>query len=77
MTMGSSASQGGIMADIDIRLGDAYEGIKTLPNRSVDLIITDPPYDFGGWNGGGCANVDRLKKDLPGRKFAKGSTRLS
>lgn len=27
--------------------GDAYELIKNLPDKSVDLIITDPPYDFG------------------------------
>ena len=33
--------------DIDkIVLGDCYELIKELPKESVDLIITDPPYDF-------------------------------
>ena len=27
-------------------LGNAYEEIKKLPDRSVDLIVTDPPYDI-------------------------------
>lgn len=31
--------------------GNAYELIKQMPNKSVDLIITDPPYEFGN-NGG-------------------------
>ena len=27
--------------------GDAYELIKNIPDKSVDLIVTDPPYEFG------------------------------
>lgn len=40
----------------EIILGDAYELIKTLPDKSVDLIVTDPPYDFV--NGGFGAKDD-------------------
>ena len=29
---------------IDIRLGDCIELMKTIPSKSVDAIITDPPY---------------------------------
>lgn len=29
-----------------IYLGDAYELIKNIPSKSIDLIYTDPPYDF-------------------------------
>ncbi len=29
-----------------ITLGDCYELIKTIPDKSIDLILTDPPYDF-------------------------------
>jgi len=29
---------------IDLRLGDCLEVMKTIPNKSVDAIITDPPY---------------------------------
>ena len=31
-----------------IILGDAYKLIKELPDKSVDLIITDPPYEIEG-----------------------------
>lgn len=30
----------------NIYLGDCYELIKQIPDKSVDLIITDPPYEF-------------------------------
>lgn len=30
-----------------IYLGDAYELIKQVPDKSIDLIVTDPPYQFG------------------------------
>ena len=26
---------------------DCYEGIKKIPDKSVDLVVTDPPYEFG------------------------------
>ena len=29
---------------IDLRLGDCLEVMKTIPDGSVDAIITDPPY---------------------------------
>ena len=44
-------------------LGNAYELIKEIPDKSVDLIITDPPYDIEGIHGSGilkqkgCANT--------------------
>ena len=31
-----------------IYLGDAYELIKKIPDKSIDLIVTGPPYDFKG-----------------------------
>lgn len=35
-----------------IYLGDAYELIKQIPDKSIDLIVTDPPYQFDmGGNG--------------------------
>lgn len=33
---------------------DCYEAIKELPDKSVDLIYTDIPYDFEANGGGGC-----------------------
>lgn len=36
------------MLELDkIYLGDAYELIKQIPDKSVDLIYTDPPYKIG------------------------------
>ena len=31
-----------------IYFGDAYELIKKVPDKSIDLIMTDPPYEIGG-----------------------------
>ena len=43
-----------------IYLGDAYKLIKEIPDKSVDLIITDPPYDIQGIHGSG------IMKQRPG-----------
>lgn len=32
---------------VDLRLGDCVDVLKTLPDRSVGAIITDPPYGLG------------------------------
>ena len=32
---------------IDLRQGDCLEVIRTIPDNSVDLIITSPPYNLG------------------------------
>lgn len=37
----------------EIYLGDAYKLIKNLPDSSIDLIVTDPPYEITGLHGGG------------------------
>ena len=31
---------------IDLRQGDCLEVMKDIPNKSVDLVVIDPPYDF-------------------------------
>lgn len=33
-----------------IILGDCIEGMKSLPNKSVDLVIADPPYNLSKGN---------------------------
>lgn len=30
---------------IDLRLGDCLEVLKDIPNNSIDLVVTSPPYD--------------------------------
>ena len=36
--------------NIDLRLGDCLEVLKTIPDNSVDSIVTDPPYGIGFMN---------------------------
>lgn len=48
----ASAAQGNKMELNKIYLGDAYELIKTIPTKSVDLIVTDPPYQINTLTGG-------------------------
>ncbi len=31
----------------DLRLGDCVAGMRTLPDESVDLVVTSPPYNLG------------------------------
>ena len=58
-----------------IYLGDAYELIKQVESKSVDLIYTDIPYDYtNGGKGGGFLKSEARKKtyiDTIG-KFDKG-----
>lgn len=41
---------------------DCYQAVKKIPDKSVDLIIIDPPYQFTG--GGGMTGIfkDRGKR---------------
>ena len=34
----------GVNMNIDLRLGDCLEVLKTIPDNSVDSVVTDPPY---------------------------------
>lgn len=43
---------------------DAYEAIKSLPDNSIDLVITDPPYLLSGLSGG-------FAKEAGGGNYAK------
>jgi len=31
----------------DLRLGDCVEGMKQLPDHSIDIVVTSPPYNLG------------------------------
>ena len=50
-------------------LGDCLEEMKKIPDGSVDLVLTDPPYELGfmgkSWDSTGIANnVDVWKQCL-------------
>jgi site-specific DNA-methyltransferase (adenine-specific) len=36
-----------IATSFDLRPGDCVAGMKTLPDESVDLVVTSPPYNLG------------------------------
>lgn len=38
----------------NIYLMDCLEGLKAIPDKSIDLVVTDPPYEFNNGNGGGA-----------------------
>ena len=48
--------------NIKLYLGDSIEVIKTIPDNSVDLIITDPPYLLN--MSGGKKGTSQLAKNL-------------
>lgn len=53
-----------MLNNIDLRCGDCLELMKSIPDKSIDLIITDPPYGKKadkGTNGFGCAKNRRYK----------------
>jgi site-specific DNA-methyltransferase (adenine-specific) len=57
------------MANITLLHGDCREQLKTLPDNSVDSIVTDPPYELGfmgkSWDASGIAyNVDMWRECL-------------
>lgn len=43
----------------NIYLGDCYELIKQIPDKSIDLIYVDIPYQIGS-SGGGSLKTDRF-----------------
>lgn len=42
--------------------GDCYEIIPTLPDNSIDLVCTDPPYQFGSIHGSGMFSEKNYEK---------------
>ena len=48
-----------------IECGDCLELLKSIPDKSIDLIVTDPPYLINATNKGGTINnIKKLNKSL-------------
>lgn len=47
---------------INLRKGNCYELIKEIPDKSIDLVITDPPYKFENQGGGFYAKNSSTKR---------------
>ena len=45
-----------------IALGDAITKLQTLPDKCVDLIITDPPYNLGLFMKKRGTNMNKLRR---------------
>ena len=48
-----------INADIKLFNDDCLNVLKTIPNKSIDLVVIDPPYEFNGCKGAGAFGTDR------------------
>ena len=49
----------------DIQCGDCLDLMKQIPDKSIDLIVTDPPYEVSATNKGGTINnIKKLNKSL-------------
>ena len=40
------------MSKLKLKKGDCYKHLKKLPDHSVDLILTDPPYNLNPYSTG-------------------------
>lgn len=47
--------------NIELYNGDCLDIMKNIPDKSVDLIVTDPPYSMQSRNGAGCFGVSNRK----------------
>lgn len=59
----------------NIYLGNAYELIKDIPDKSVDLIMTDPPYDIQDIHGSGIMasrKAGNFAKEIQANELDKG-----
>lgn len=67
------------MSNIKLLHGNCYEIIPTLPDASIDLICTDPPYKLGNTKGGGLYKLvnEGTQEDNPyNRKAINAITQL-
>jgi site-specific DNA-methyltransferase (adenine-specific) len=60
----------------ELYLGDCLEVLKDLPDSSVDLIVTDPPYDIKNTKAGGsnalCGRMNKSQKELKDLNICSG-----
>ena len=53
---------------IDLIHGDCLEEMKTIPDGSIDLVLTDPPYELGfmgkSWDNTGIANNVKMWREV-------------
>ena len=54
------------MADITLHNGDCIEKMKEIAAHSVDLILTDPPYNLGNFMKNRATNLKKMRENFFG-----------
>lgn len=44
---------------IDLKQGDCLELMKDIPDKSVDLVVIDPPYEINANGSGGAFGKEK------------------
>jgi DNA modification methylase len=56
------------MTQFTLHTGNSLDILKTMPDNSIDSVVTDPPYELGfmgkGWDKSGIANNVELWKEV-------------
>jgi len=63
--MNEEVFNGETIAEINLHKGDCLPFLKTLKSGSVDLVVTDPPYEIKNTNPGNTGRMaDRIRKSM-------------
>lgn len=63
---------------INLRLGNAIELIKSIPDSSIDLVVTDPPYKVTARGNSGTTGGMLAKKiNMQGKVFVENDVKIS
>lgn len=54
------------MAEITLYKGDCIETMKIIKSKSVDLILTDPPYNLGNFMKSRATNLRKMRENFFG-----------
>lgn len=61
---------------IDLRQGDCLEVMKTIPDNSIDLIVTDPPYLIENTKAGGkselAKSIQNMNDEIKSKNLTNG-----
>ena len=52
------------MRDFILKNMDCLDGLKEMPEESVDLIVTSPPYDNIRTYNGFCFDFENIAKEM-------------
>lgn len=64
------------MIQVELHKGDCLELLKSIPTASVDLVVTDPPYQIDNTKAGGnsklCKRIQSYQDELTGGSLTDG-----